>query len=350
MTRRREIDVVECLRLASLRPVSRVLPALRAQTRRAGPCPVLNNEQDLVMSMHEPCGSSGPISRFGWQTPTFPQRPAQGMSAPGGEPARAWARRVALPVGSLLSAALLPALVLAQDGGEGPLALSFSIGGGIESVPSYFGSDEAEAGFALGFDVGYARVGRLSFGDPDPEAPVPEGFSFRGGFRYVPERSAADHSELAGLEDVDASFEIGGGLAYSQPWWEVFAVARYGVGGHEAVVGELGFDLIARPTERLSVRGGPRVTLGSNDYAAAYFGVTADEAAASAFPAFEAEGGVLSSGVEIGLEYALTPNWSVTALARYEQLRNDAADSPITVEDDQLSASLLVTRRFALGL
>jgi outer membrane scaffolding protein for murein synthesis (MipA/OmpV family) len=50
--------------------------------------------------------------------------------------------------------------------------------------------------------------------------------------------------------------------------------------------------------------------------------------------------------VEVGAEDRLTDAWGLAASVRYDRLRNDAADSPITREDEQVSASLLVTRRF----
>ncbi len=162
-------------------------------------------------------------------------------------------------------------------------------------------------------------------------------------------RSSDDHDELRGLEDVDAAFELGGGVSYARPWWEVFAVARHAIGGHESLVGELGMDLIARPSDRLTLRAGPRILFGSDDYAETYFGVSAEEAAVSAFNAYDATGGLLSSGLEVEATYQLTNAWALEGDVRLETLRNDAADSPISAEDDQLSASLAVTRRFNFG-
>jgi outer membrane scaffolding protein for murein synthesis (MipA/OmpV family) len=240
-------------------------------------------------------------------------------------------------------AALLPLQVFAQEAGN---RFAFTLRGGIEARPGYFGSDEVAVGPDLASSLDSLSFGPLSFGDPDLDA-VPEGFGLRGSFRYLPERSSDDYEELAGLEDVDAAFELGGGIFYAQPWWEVFAVVRYGVTGHESVVADLGMDLIARPSDRVILRAGPRVFLGSDDFAATYFGVTEAEAAESAFPAFDAQGGILSAGLEASIEYRLTGAWGLEGGVRLDRLRNDAADSPITADDNQLSAFLGVTRRFA---
>lgn len=250
------------------------------------------------------------------------------------------------PIIRLAALALLPLAAAAQEGPR----LAFTLGAGVSAVPGYFGSDEVEAGPAFAFDLDAVRLGPLSFGS----GPERQGLGFRGSFRYIPERSSEDDEELEGLDDVDATFEIGGGLSYAQPWYETFAVARYGLGGSEALVGEVGIEFIARPTDRLTLRAGPRILIGSGDYAATYFGVTADEAAASALAGndltdFDASGGVLSSGVVLGAEYRLSDAWGIEGSVRYERLQGDAASSPITDEDDQLSASVAVTRRFEFG-
>ncbi len=238
---------------------------------------------------------------------------------------------------ALLALLLAAAPAAAQEGAR----LAFALGLGVESRPAYFGAAEQEIGPDLSFSLGAARLGPLRFGDFEGRAE--SGWGFRGSFRWIPGRSAGDHPELAGLPDVDAALELGGGVDYAAPWWEAFAVARYGVLGHGALVAEAGMDLIARPTDRLTLRAGPRLLWGSDGFAEAYFGV---EEPAGAFPAFAARGGLLSSGAVLAAEYRLGGAWSLAAQARYDRLQADAAASPVTAKDDQWSASLGVVRRF----
>ena len=124
---------------------------------------------------------------------------------------------------------------------------------------------------------------------------------------------------------------------------------RRGFGGHEAWVGEAGLDLIARPTDRWKLTVGPRLFWGSDDYADTYFGVDTSEAAAGR-PAYEAEGGLLTSGVEVGARYQIDDDWGLEGAVTWEKYRNDAADSPIVENgsDDQWSVRLGVTRVFRL--
>ncbi len=233
--------------------------------------------------------------------------------------------------------------------GTGP-AIGFTLRGGVESAPEYFGSADNEAGPALAGSLNYLRLGGFTFGNPDPLY-LPEGFGINGSFRYIGDRDDADNPELSGLDDVDASLELGGGLRYSTRAYQVFGNLRYGVIGHEAIVGELGADVLVRPTDRLTLRMGPRALFGDGDYASTYFGVTEAENVASAgnFAAFDPEGGLMSTSVELGAGYRLTDNWGIDATVSYERLRDDAARSPIVQDDDQVRASIGVTRRFSFG-
>ncbi len=269
-----------------------------------------------------------------------------------------------LPPALAAMLALVPAAAMAQDGPR----LAFTLRGGVEARPGYFGSDELSVGPDLRFSLGYVSLGSLSFGDPEL-GPDPLGLGVRGSFRLISARSSDENEELEGLEDVDTSVEIGAGLAYTQPNWEAFADLRYGVIGHGSLVADLGVDAIIRPTNRLTLRAGPRLFLGSSGFASTYFGVTEAESEASlravphddgpaedliaghivlepAFEPFEAEGGILSAGLEVAVEYRLSDLWGLEGGVRYDRLRGDAAASPITAEDDQLSAYLGVTRRF----
>lgn len=235
----------------------------------------------------------------------------------------------------LLRALVLLGLAAAPAAAQEGPRLAFRLGAGVSAVPSFFGSDERETGPAVSLSQVYLRFGALDLGDDDP-TDVETGFGFRGSFRYVPARAPGDAPSLAGTEDIDAAFELGGGISYAGTWYEAFATARMGVGGHSEVAGELGMDLIARPDDRWELRAGPRITLGTDGYADTYFGTDA----------YEAGGGVLASGVEVEASYGLTDEWGLAASARYDRLQQDAARSPVSAEDDQVSATLELTRRF----
>lgn len=228
--------------------------------------------------------------------------------------------------------------------------LGVTIGIGPQSAPTYFGADTADIDATGSFGLDRLTFGGLDIGSGED----PDGFGFKGGFRYIGERTADESPELAGLADIDAALELGGGVTYSylpdgtaQHWGNyAFAEVRYGVVGHEAIVAELGADLIYAPNAQLEFRAGPRLFGGADEYADTYFGVTPDEATASDFTAFEATGGILSRGVEASVSYDFNDAWGVVGSVTYEEFLEDAAESPIVQQgsQDQVSVSLVVTR------
>jgi outer membrane scaffolding protein for murein synthesis (MipA/OmpV family) len=255
-------------------------------------------------------------------------------------PAHAQDDATAYPVGAIGS----------TQGAIGGPAIGFTLRGGVGTAPTYFGSDDNEAVPDIGFELNYLSLGGFTIGDPDPLF-EPQGLGVTGSLRFIGERDASEESDLTGLGDVDASLELGVGLRYAAENVEVFGAVRYGVVGHESFVGEIGADAFFDATDRLTLRAGTRVFFGDDDYASTYFGVTGAEAAASGggLSAFDAEGGLLSAGVEVGAGYRINDRWGIDAAVTYERLRNDAEDSPISLDDEQLSARIGLTRRFTLG-
>ncbi len=228
--------------------------------------------------------------------------------------------------------------------------LIFTLRGGVATSPEYFGSDEYQVGPDLGFQLNYAAIGPLNFGRTDGVETY--GLGLRGSFRYIGERDSDDFDELRGLDDVDATAELGLGVGYTSERFDAFADLRYGIGGHESFVGELGADVKLHPSERLTLKAGPRMLLGSDDYASTYFGVSPDEALASngLYDAYDADGGVVSAGVEVGARYDLNGPWGIEGAVTYDRLVGDASDSPIVEQGDrdQYGLRIGITRQITL--
>ncbi|MEM7488222.1 MAG: MipA/OmpV family protein [Pseudomonadota bacterium] len=243
-----------------------------------------------------------------------------------------------------------PAETVMSSQGTGPVALGFTLNGGVATAPEYFGSVDNEATPQLGFTVNYLRLGRFELGNPDPLFER-RGFGIIGSFRFIDERNEGADSSLDGLGDVETSVEIGLGVEYVLQNVEAFGAFRYGVIGHDGFVGELGVDAIMRPTDRLTLRAGPRVNLGDDDFAEEYFGISASQAASSVagLPEFDADGGLISAGIRVGATYAINDRWGIEGFVLYDELLDDAEDSPISEDDSSFSAGIGLTRRFTLG-
>ncbi len=168
-----------------------------------------------------------------------------------------------------LSAALaaMAAPAVAQDGpgisaATGPgIGVTFGLGASIK--PDYFGSDDYGIGPSANARIDYIRLpGGFEIGTGRAAGFV-EGFGLRGSARYVGKRDDDDNSELDGMDDVDATLELGLGVGYDASNWRAYGVARYGFFGHEAFVGQIGADAIYRPTDQLIVNIGPRFDFGT---------------------------------------------------------------------------------------
>jgi outer membrane scaffolding protein for murein synthesis (MipA/OmpV family) len=260
--------------------------------------------------------------------------------------------KLALALSAALAAMAAPAV--AQDGpgisaASGPgIGVTFGLGASIK--PDYFGSDDYGIGPSANARIDYIRLpGGFEIGTGRAAGFV-EGFGLRGSARYLGKRDDDDNSELDGMDDVDATLELGLGLGYDTANWRAYGVARYGFFGHEAFVGQIGADAIYRPTEQLIVNIGPRFDFGTGKFMETYFGVTAEEAQDSQFAEYDASGGLYSVGIELRARYQFTDAWGVEGTARYGRLVNDAYDSPIVEEGspDQFGFGLLLTRSISM--
>ncbi|WKA29510.1 MipA/OmpV family protein [Bradyrhizobium roseum] len=149
-------------------------------------------------------------------------------------------------------------------------------------------------------------------------------------FKYVKERKSSDHSELNGLADVKAAFEVGGFVEYYPvDWLRLRSELRQGLGGHKGTVADLSSDFIVPLIDRITISAGPRFTWKSTKAVAPYFDVDPVQSVASGLPVFDAKGGPYSVGVGTQVSYRINPQWEVHAYVEYEKLFGDAADSPI---------------------
>lgn len=260
------------------------------------------------------------------------------------------ATRTAAGAGAIAVATAFGTAGIATPAQAQEFGLSGEIGFGARVRQGYFGAEDYRISPLGRGGLEALTFGPISSGTPGVARDT-TGFGLRGAVRLIPGRSSTDYVELAGLDDVDFSLELGLGAQYEADAYRVFADARYGVIGHGAWVSEVGADVIFRPSNDLEISVGPRLFFGSDSYSSTYFGVTAAEAGASAFDAFDAEGGLLSMGLDLRVQRQLSDDWSIRADLEISEFVNAAADSPITQPDTTTHAIFGVTlaRRFSFG-
>jgi MipA family protein len=138
------------------------------------------------------------------------------------------------------------------------------------------------------------------------------------------------HAELQGLGNVHATLELGGFAEYWwAPWLRSRAELRQGIGGHHGVVSDITSDVVVPTGDGWTISGGPRLTVASTAAISPYFGVDADQAAASGLPVYAAQGGVRSVGAGAKARHDIDHQWFTHSFIEYERLRGDAAGSPI---------------------
>lgn len=225
--------------------------------------------------------------------------------------------------------------------------VEFELGAGVLTQPQFEGSKDYLVSAYPTF-----RFKRLTFtngfqlGGGDGL-----GFSAYPSFRIVGERDPADNANLVGLDVVDTAVELGLGASYTTTYASAFVQVRKGVTGHDGIVAEFGADAVLRPRDDVTVKIGPRLSFADDSYMDTYFGVSAAEAAASSFGAYDPSGGFKSAGVEANIRYDFAENWAVEGTAGWDRLIGDAADSPIVTmagSKDQFRVGVGVVRKFRI--
>lgn len=229
--------------------------------------------------------------------------------------------------------------------------LIFTLRGGMNTQPAYFGSDENIVWHDWHLRVEYLRLGRHRlFGHADRTFKDHYGFSLHHDLRLISGRDPLEYPELLGTYLLYPSLEIGAGVSYSQPKYQVYADARYGLFGHESWSGEIGADYRMYPTKELELWVGPRFGFGTNSYADKWYGIDALESYYSGFPVYNPSPGLLRVGVEFGANLDLHEVWDFEMAFTYDRLVGGAADSPITAlgSEEQLAGRIGLVRRFTL--
>ena len=224
---------------------------------------------------------------------------------------------------------------------------------GVQGIvePEYLGSKDYQIAPSPIFSVEYVNLPGLgSFGGPDGL-----GFSIGPSFKYQPKRKSSDYSSLRGLDEIDASFELGLKADYEWENFQVYGDVRYALGGATGVVGDFGAYFIARPLDRrLVLKLGPTVSVASSKYMDSYFGVSSRESnnTGGRLAAYSPGSGFQSIGVAASAKYEIFTDYFISANAKYDRLVGDAADSPIIKAGNanQYYFGLGVSHRFSLDL
>lgn len=202
--------------------------------------------------------------------------------------------------------------------------------------------------------ISFRRIGEPElFSTPD------DGFGFAildsNGFRAGPVANfvfkRGQRDGLTGVHTVELTHEIGGFAEYQGEHFRTRAELRQGIDGHKGFVASLGADLYGGDG-RATLSFGPRLSLGDNRYANAYFSVTPFESLANGrIEPYEANGGFTAAGGLATFRYDFTKDTNATIYGGLQRLTGSVGASPIPNEigsRNQFTAGLSIARSFEL--
>lgn len=251
---------------------------------------------------------------------------------------------------------------------EGPW--SVSLGLFAVTSPEYEGAKRRVSGVLPDFDISYKTQswGRFGVGSKSRGASWTildeEAYSFGimlGGNAGRSEKEGTvfrpGSKRLRGLGEIKSAGEVGvfGHIVLGVPLSlqvtrglgdEKQDAKNFSFKGHRGTQVEFGSEIPFKLSDSLTLSVSPSVSWADKSYTQRYFGVTAAQSARSGFKAFNADGGIKSVNVGVGLNYQFDKNWSANAGVTFQQLRGSAAKSPITEQKRQASALLGVNYSF----
>jgi outer membrane protein len=218
----------------------------------------------------------------------------------------------------------------------GAHAADFSVGGGIGFAPDYEGSDYYEAVPVPYFNVNYNHGMFVKLLGLNLRANlIPEKtWNLGPVYNYRAERDNVDNNRVDRMRDVSDAHEVGAFGGFTINNWFVSLEFLTDLGeAHGGWYSKLkgGYNWIISNSWALSI--GASTTYADDDYMQTYFGVTAADAARSGLNQYEADSGIKDVGIDLGLNWMITQNWSAKGLASYTQLVGDADDSSPVVDE-----------------
>jgi outer membrane protein len=88
-----------------------------------------------------------------------------------------------------------------------------------------------------------------------------------------------------------------------------------------------------RPSVATRAQIGVQGSFGSEKYMNSWFGITPQQARASGLREYSIDAGLRSAGAFASINYDFSPNWTIVAVAAYDALAADAADSPVVARE-----------------
>jgi len=235
-----------------------------------------------------------------------------------------------LPTLFALALLLTPGLAAAAEPGD---PWQVALGAGLSTRPQYPGSDDTRLQPLPIFDISYRNRWFLRSSD-GLGAYLVRGENCWISASVTPDltrRRETDDTRLRGLGSVHETARAMLKAGYRLGWLSGTVAASSDIAGQRQGT-LLDFELDARQalTERLQFEGGIGARWANRQYNSSFFGIDAQQSAASGLPQYAAGSGFSDLRAFVGASYGIDQHWSASARITAARLVGDDAGSPIT--------------------
>lgn len=159
-------------------------------------------------------------------------------------------------------------------------------------------------------------------------------------------RDEDDDDRLRGMGDLDPAAEakLYGEVVFFPV--TLRAAARRTLDSGGGWMADLSAYLPLAGSETFFAFAGPVVSLADGRAQRRAFGVDTGQAARSQFAAYRPDGGLRSAGLGLSATWLFHEHWLLNGTAGFQRLLGDAADSPLSLRDEQYGLSLMLGYRW----
>ena len=226
-----------------------------------------------------------------------------------------------------------------------------SAGFGVYALPEYTGSDELQVLPIPLINATYKE--RFFFNVFDGLGSYiykSDGFNLKSSISFAFGRDEDDAPNLAGTGDIDdaAAFKLK--ADYKIGKLSPFLSVQQYFGGTDGIQAEAGvegfFTLGKNPYTSPSIMISVSAEYSDEDHMIGYFGVNNQQSINSGLPIYTPEAGFSAAKTQFSFIYPFAKKWAATATIQYSQLIGDAADSPLVIEENQISGGFFIIYNF----
>jgi outer membrane scaffolding protein for murein synthesis (MipA/OmpV family) len=236
------------------------------------------------------------------------------------------------------------------DNGQPESDWRVTTGFGVYAFPEFDGSDEHQILPIPMIDVTYKnRFFFNLFDGIGMDVIKTEDFTLKASVAYEFGREEKDSELLTGTGDIDAGAKIQLSAEYEIGRLTPFVKVENHLSGAEGMQAELGVETMFRFGESYT---SPMLILelsaeySNEDHMLGYYGISTEQSINTGLAVYTPEAGISAYSAGVTYIHPFAERWATTATAKFTTITGDAADSPLILEENQISGGFFVTYTF----